>query len=114
MLAWFYSDVPRAKSFRDRGVTRKDLDGLYAPETIAYLFDKMREGETSGIVKDGSTLNIFRVEQRVKHGAETFEEAQGPIRSMMENRDRDGNYRAFVKALRNSAKIDPPDVFEEK
>jgi tetratricopeptide (TPR) repeat protein len=114
MLAYFYSTVPRAKGFRDRGVTRADLQGAYAPETIAFLFDTLREGETSGILKDGKTLNIFKMEQKVKHPAESFEDAEPKIRSMLEVEVRNRNYAALVQALRRSARIEPVDVFQEK
>ena len=114
MLAWFYSDVRRAKEFRDRGVTRKDLKGIYAPETIEYLFDGMKEGETSPIVRDGATLNLFRMEQKVKRGPETFEEAKGRIQSMMDSGVRAANVSALVQALRRSAHIEPEDVFQDQ
>jgi hypothetical protein len=114
MLAFFYSDVRRAKDFRDLGVSRNDLEGYYSSETIVYLFDTMKEGEVSPVFKDGKTLNIVKMEQKVNQKAETFEEAQTKIRSMLENQIRENNRKRFVDLLRRQARLEPPDLFEEK
>ena len=112
MLAFFYSDVRRAKDFSDRGVSRQDLEGYYSPETIRYLFDAMKEGELSPIVKDGKTLNIFRMEQKLHQKEETFESAQLKIRNMLENKYREENRKTILAAILGAAKVEPPDVFE--
>jgi len=112
MLAYFYSDVRRAKDFRDRGVSRKDLEGFYTPETIRYLFDEMKEGQISGIVKDGKTLNIFKMEQKFKQKEEGFEEAQIKIRNMMENQKREENRKQLRDYLRKDAYVWPADLFD--
>ncbi len=112
MLAYFYSDVRRAKDFRDRGVSRKDLEGFYTAETIRYLFDEMKEGQVSGIVKDGKTLNIFKMEQKFKQKEEGFDEAQMKIRNMKENQKREENRRQLRDYLRKDAYLWPPDLFD--
>lgn len=114
MLAYFYSDVSRAKGFRDRGVTRKDLAGFYTPETVTYLFDVMKEGEVSGIVKDGKSINIFKMEQKFAQKAETFDESQLKIRSMLENKYREENRKRLRDHLRKDAYLWPEDLFENE
>jgi hypothetical protein len=112
MLAYFYSDVRRAKDFRDRGVSRKDLEGFYTPETIRYLFDEMKEGQVSPIIKDGKTLNIFKMEQKFKQKEEGFEEAQIKIRNMKENQKREENRKQLRDYLRKDAYLWPTDLFD--
>jgi hypothetical protein len=112
MLAYFYSDVPRAKSFRDRGVSRKDLSGFYTPETVHYLFDVMKEGEISEVVVDGNTLNIFKMEQKFAQKPESFDEAQLKIRSMLENKYREDNRKKLRDHLRKESYIWPTDLFD--
>jgi len=114
MLAYYYSDVARAKNFRDMGISRKDLEGFYTPETIHYLFDELKEGDISPIVQDGKTLNLFKMEQKINQKAESFEEAQGKIRSMMENQIREEQRKQIRDWLRSQAKIEPADLFGEK
>jgi hypothetical protein len=114
MLAFFYSDVNRAKSFRDLGVSRKDLEAFYSAETIKYLFDVMKEGEVSPIMKDGNTYNIFRMEQKVNQRAESFEEAQIKIRNMLENKYREENRRKLRDHLRKDAYLWPADLFDNE
>jgi hypothetical protein len=112
MLAYFYSDVPRAKDFRDRGVGRKDLESFYTPETVHYLFDVMKEGETSPILKDGKTLNIFKMERKINEAKQSFEEAQPKIRNMLENLMREENRKKLRDFLRKDAYLWPADLFE--
>jgi hypothetical protein len=112
MLAFFYSDVSRAKNFRDLGVARKDLEGFYTPETIRYLFDVMKEGEISPVIKDGRSLNIFKMEQKINQKPETFDEAQGKIRNMLENKYREENRKKLRDHLRKDAYLWPPDLFD--
>ena len=114
MMAFFYSDIRRAKDFRDMGVSRKDCTEFYTPETIKYLFDVMKEGEVSPIIKDGRSFNIFRMEQKINQKAETFEEAQGKIRSMKENQYREENRKKLRDHLRKDAYLWPPDLFDHE
>jgi hypothetical protein len=114
MLAFFYSDIRRAKDFRDMGVSRKDCQDFYTPETIKYLFDVMKEGEVSPIIRDGRSFNIFKMEQKINQKAETFEEAQGKIRSMKENQYREENRRKLRDHLRKDAYLWPPDLFDHE
>jgi len=113
MLAFFYSDIRRAKDFRDMGVSRKDCETFYTPDTIKYLFDVMKEGEISPIIKDGKSFNIFKMEQKINQKAETFEEAQGKIRSMMENQYREENRKKLRDHLRKDAYLWPTDLFDQ-
>lgn len=113
MLAFFYSDVPRAKGFRDMGVSRKDLETFYAPETVKYLFETMKEGEVSPIIRDGKTFNIFKLERKINQKAEPFEgEAQIKIRNMLENKYREENRKKLRDHLRKDAYLWPSDLFE--
>jgi tetratricopeptide (TPR) repeat protein len=114
MVVFFYSDVRRAKGFGDMSVSRQDLDGVYSSETIRYLFDIMKEGELSPIVKDGRSLNIFRMEQKVNQKGETLEGAEPKIRILLENQKREENRKKVIGRIRQLARIEPPDVFEEK
>ena len=113
MLAWFYSDVRRAKDFRDMNVTRKDLEGIYSPETIRTLFETLKESEVSPIVKDGKTLNLFKMEQKILQKAESFEEARGRILEFFQSDLREKNRKKFRDLLRRQAKLEPPDLFGE-
>jgi len=113
MLAYFYSDVNRAKAFRDRGVTRKDLAAFYKPETVHYLFDEMKEGEVSRtVIEDGNTLNIFKMEQKFAQKQESFDEAQLKIRANLENQYRETNRKKLRDHLRKEAYLWPGDLFE--
>lgn len=114
MLAFFYSDIRRAKDFRDMGVSRKDLEGFYSPETIRYLFDAMKEGEISPVVKDGNSLNVFKMEQKLNQKAESFEEAQVKIRNMLENKYREENRKRLRDHLRKDAYLWPADLFDHE
>ena len=114
MLAFFYSDVRRAKDMRDLGVTRKDAKEFYTEETVKYLFDVMKEGEVSPIIKDRNSLNIFKMEQKINQKAESFEEAQVKIRNMKENQYREENRRKLRDHLRKDAYIWPPDLFDKE
>jgi hypothetical protein len=114
MLAYFYSDVRRAKDFRDRGVTRKDLEGFYTPETVRYLFDVMKEGEISKIVRDGKTINIFKMDQKFKQKEEPFEEAQIKIRNGLESQYRERNRKLLRAHLVKDAYIWPADLFDNE
>lgn len=112
MLAYFYSDIRRAKDFRDMGVSRKDLKDFYTEDTVRYLFDVMKEGEISPIIRDGRSFNIFKMEQKVNQKAESFEEAQVKIRNMLENKYREENRKKLRDHLRKDAYLWPPDLFD--
>ena len=114
MMAFFYSDIRRAKDFRDMGVSRKDCVEFYTPETIKYLFDVMKEGEVSPIIRDGRSYNIFKMEQKINQKAETFEEAQGKIRSMKENQYREENRKKLRDHLRKDSYLWPSDLFDQE
>jgi peptidyl-prolyl cis-trans isomerase SurA len=112
MLAFFYSDVRRAKDFRDQGVTRKDVESFYSAETVKYLFDVMKEGEISPVIKDGNSLNIFKMERKISQKPELWDDAQIKIRNMFENQYREENRKKLRDHLRKDAYIWPPDLFE--
>ena len=114
MLAFFYSDVRRAKDFRDMGVSRKDARDFYAEETVKYLFDTMKEGEISPIIEDKNSLNIFKMEQKINQKAESFEDAQIKIRNMLENKYREENRRKLRDHFRKDAYIWPTDLFDHE
>ena len=113
LVAHFYSDVRRGAGGEVvlRGVSREDASKFFSPATVRLLFDTMKVGETSDIVEDGSTLNIFRLEQRINQREETFAEAQGRIRSFLENQKREENRRKLRDHLVRQAYVWPPDLF---
>jgi hypothetical protein len=114
MLAFFYSDIRRAKDFRDMGISRKDAKDFYTEETVHYLFDVMKEGEVSPIVRDKNSLNIFKMEQKINQKAESFEDAQIKIRNMLENKYREENRKRLRDHLRKDAYIWPSDLFDNE
>ncbi len=103
LLAFFNSDVQRHLMGVDRASMRKD----FTPETVALLFDTLKPGEVSAIVVDGPTLNLFKVERRMKQSEETFEEAQLKIRSELEALRREENRRKLRDHLIKFAYISP-------
>lgn len=116
LVAHFYSDVRRGAGGEVvlRGVSREDASKFFSPATVRLLFDTMKVGETSDIVEDGSTLNIFRLEQRVNQREETFDEAQARIRSFLENQKREENRRKLRDHLVRQAYVWPPDLFSSE
>jgi hypothetical protein len=114
MAAFYYSNVGRARHFRDLGVSRKDLEAVYEPETIRYLFEVLKEGETSPILQDRRTLNIFRMEQKINQKEESFEEAREKIKNRVENQLREANRKKLRDFIRSRARIEPADLFEDK
>jgi hypothetical protein len=113
-LAIYYSDIRRARDFEDRGVDRERMKDYYAPETVHLLFEEMKPGETSGIVKDRNSINIFRLAQRVQQKQETLEEAQPRIRSALENQRREENRRKVKAHLIRMSYLWPPGLFDEE
>ncbi len=114
MLAFFYSDVRRAREFEDRGQTPEQLAQFYEPKTVDLLMNRMKEGEVSPLWEDRNTLNLFRLEQRVRQREESFEEAQPRIRTVLENRKREENRRQLRDHLKRDAYLWPQDLFDEK
>jgi hypothetical protein len=114
MLSIHYSDVRRAQEFADRQRTREQTAEFYAPETVALLFDELKVGETSGIVEDRNTINIFRLEQRIQQRAESLEEAEPRIRATIESRKREENRRKLRDHLVRDAYLWPADLFEDE
>jgi hypothetical protein len=113
MLAFFYSDLQRAKNFRDMGVTRKALEGFYTDETIVYLFESLKEQEVSPIIKDGKTLNLFKMEQKIFQKALSYEEAKNQLLEHFRLENKEKNAKKFRDLLRRQAKLEPPDLFGE-
>jgi hypothetical protein len=120
VAAAYYSDV-RQSVETDRGwtqqcahreLTREQANQFYAPETVTYLFDTIKEGETSAIRDDGRTFNIFKLMQRVKQREETFDDAQFRIRSNLENQKRETNRRLLRAHLMKGAYVWPGDLFD--
>jgi hypothetical protein len=98
--------------FGHRGLTREKASGFYGPETVKYLFDTLKEDEVSPIREEGQTLNVFKLHQRVNQSAETFDEAQFRIRTILENQKREENRRALTAHLTKTAYVWPADLFE--
>jgi hypothetical protein len=114
MLSIHYSDVRRAQEFADRHKTRKEVAEYYSPKTVELIFETLKVGETSPIVEDGNTWNLFRVEQRIQQRAESPEEAEPKIRSMIESRKREENRRKLRDHLVKDAYLWPADLFEDE
>jgi len=112
MMAWFYSDIPRARGYHERGTPREEAGKFYSPDTVQLLFDRMKEGEISPIVKDGKTLNIFKLEQKVNQKEEPFEDAQVKIRSFLEHERREKNRQMLRDHLLKGAYLWPADLFD--
>jgi hypothetical protein len=114
MLAFFYSDIRRAKDFRDMGVSRKDCESFYSPETIKYLFDVMKEGETQPDHQGREVL------QHLQDGAEDQPEGRdlrgsaGQDPNMMENQYREENRKKLRDHLRKDSYLWPPDLFDQE
>ncbi len=117
ITANLYSDVYRTlkdgmRFYGDRELRRED--SFYSEETNALLFDRLKEGEISDIVEDGSTFNIFSLRKRVKQEQESFEEAQGRIRTMLESQKRVRSRRALRDELLKRAHVEPGDLFKSE
>ncbi len=120
LLAHYYSEIWRTvkdgenarREYGDRGLKREDALKFYSPETVKLLFETMKVGEVSGIVEEGQTLNIFRLEQRINQREETFEEAQVKIRRFLEHRKREEGRRRLRDELVRRSYIWPPGLFE--
>ena len=97
--------------FGHRGLTRKDAAEFYGPDTITYLFETMKEDDISAIRDEGRTINVFKLIQKVNQKAETFDEAQFRIRTIIENQKREDNRRTLRAHLTKSAYVWPADLF---
>ncbi|HYE98058.1 MAG TPA: SurA N-terminal domain-containing protein [Planctomycetota bacterium] len=113
MLAFFYSDVRRAREFDDRSKTRAELEQFFEKPTVDLLLGSLKVGEISPIVKDRNTLNIFRVEHRQQQRAETRQEAEPKIRNYLENIKREENRRKLLAHLIKDAYLWPRDLFND-
>lgn len=113
MLSVHHSDVRRAAQYDDRHKTREQLKEFYTEATIKLIFDDMKVGETSGIVEDRNTWNLFRLEQRIQQRKESIEEAEPKIRSTLESQKREENRRKLRDHLVKDAYLWPGDLFEE-
>jgi hypothetical protein len=81
---------------------------------VRYLFDVMKEGEISKIVRDGKTINIFKMDQKFKQKEEPFEEAQIKIRNGLESQYRERNRKLLRAHLVKDAYIWPADLFDNE
>lgn len=97
----------------DRNRTREDLKH-FKPSTVALLFDEMKVGDTSGIVEDGNSWNIFRLEKRIQQRAESPAEAEPKIRATLESEKREENRRKLRDRLVKDAYLWPADLFDEE
>ena len=111
ILAHFYN--PPGTSHL-RGATRENaLEFFEKRSTVEYLFDKMKVGETSPIIEDGRTFNIFRMEQHVNQREESFEEAQAKIRPPLESRRRKENRDRLRDFLVEESLVIPAGLFDK-
>jgi hypothetical protein len=92
-------------------VELKREESEFGPETTAYLFDAMKEGEVSPIVEDGTWINVFKLERRLDQKQETFEEGQLKIRSQIENRKLEENRILLRGELLKQSYAEPIDLF---
>lgn len=118
IAAMYYSDVRQLSEsekgpvWGHRGLTREQAAQFYAPATVTYLFETMKEDEVSPIRDEGRTVNVFKLIQRVHQKEETFEDAQFRIRSILENQKREENRRVLRAHLMKSAYVWPGDLFD--
>lgn len=106
------SDGEKGQVYGHRGLTREQAAQFYAPETVTYLFETMKEDQVSAIRDEGRTINVFKLVQRVHQKEETFEDAQFRIRSILENQKREENRRVLRAHLMKSAYVWPADLFD--
>lgn len=107
VLAGYYSDL--------KGMDLRELrkeNSEFAPETNRILFDELAEGQVSGIVEDGHTLNLFKLIVRHDEKGRSYEEAQEAIRSQLENARREQNRTVLRQALLQQYYVEPAGLFE--
>jgi hypothetical protein len=122
MMAAVYSDVWRTvevggrtmREYGYRGLKREEAQSFFTPDTVKLLFETMKPGEQSGIIEDGQTVNLFRLEQRISQKEETFEESQAKIRSYLEHRRREESRKRLRGELVRRSYVWPPGLFEGK
>jgi hypothetical protein len=91
--------------------TRKQLLDVYPAETVRYLFETLPERTPSSILTIGKTLNVFLLWWRVRRVAETFEQARGRIRTLVQDQVNAKNRQKIRAWLRRKATLEPPDLF---
>ncbi|HEX7897324.1 MAG TPA: SurA N-terminal domain-containing protein [Planctomycetota bacterium] len=113
MMSIHHSAIRMARDQEYRNKSRKDLDG-FAPATLALLFETLKVGETSEVVEDGQTWNIFRLEKRIHQREESAAEAEPKIRATLESEKREENRRKLRDRLVRDAYLWPSDLFDEE
>jgi SurA-like N-terminal domain len=84
----------------------------FLPATNQTIFHDLKEGEMSTPLVDRGTVNLFRLERRVNEKGESFEDAQGRIRALLENQKREVNRRRMRDELLKTSYLEPADLFE--
>lgn len=81
-------------------------------EGITEQVMKMEKGQTSDVLEDQASLHIVRVLDKIVRSAETFEEAQPRIRTIIEYEKRKANETTLMRELIKNAFYAPKDLFE--
>jgi hypothetical protein len=81
-------------------------------EGITDQVMKMEKGQTSDVLEDKASLHIVKVLDKIVRNAETFEEAQPRIRTILEYEKRKANETTLMKELIRNAYFAPKDLFE--
>lgn len=116
VLAHYYSDVVSTEAGGKKFPGYRELKREGSPfgeETTKLLFDTLKEGETTAVVEDGNSWNIFKLEQKVDKPEETFEEAQLKIRAQIESSKREENRGVLKQELVRQSFIEPSDLFRQ-
>jgi hypothetical protein len=113
MMSIHHSAIRKARDQEYRNVTREAV-AEFSPATIALLFETLKVGETSKVVEDGQTWNIFRLEKRIQQREETPAEAEPKIRATLESEKREENRRKLRDRLVRDAYLWPSDLFDEE
>ncbi|HTF57809.1 MAG TPA: peptidylprolyl isomerase [Planctomycetota bacterium] len=87
-------------------------DSPFSKETTEFLFETLKEGETSDIIMDGNTVNLFNILRKVNEKDKTFEEAQPFIRKQLESAKRRYNQKILRDALIRRSFVEPADLFK--
>ena len=109
LLAGYVSDVGK-ESFGLSSPIRRG-EAKIPKEFEKLIFDDLKEGETSSIVELDNSLNIIKIERKVKESAKTFEDAQFQIRAALEQRKRAENNGKLLMEFLRKAYIEPEDLF---
>ncbi len=97
-----------------RGLKREQAATFFAADTVKLLFETLEEGKTSPVWKDGNTLNLFLLHEKVSQKEETFEEAQGGIRARLMNQKREENRKRLRDHLRKTTYLWPENLFDSE